>query len=183
MHYETMKETITRHRATPYKKTTYMKDITIKTNSYLTFKVGGEHFAANVNKVLNILELSPITKVPQAPEFMLGVTNLRGSVLPVIDSRIKFGMPVTEFTKNTFIIVLELLIESEMVQIGALVDSVNEVLEIDDNKILPPPSVGSKYKTDFIDGVINVNDTFVMVLDIDKVFSTEELVEIVNSKK
>jgi purine-binding chemotaxis protein CheW len=160
-----------------------MKEITLEINSYLTFKVGGENFAANVNKVLNILELSPITKVPQAPEFMLGVTNLRGSVLPVIDSRIKFGMPVTEFTKNTFIIVLELLIEGVMVQIGALVDSVNEVLEIDDEDILPPPSVGSKYKTDFINGVINVNDTFVMVLDIDKVFSTEELVEIVNSKK
>ena len=160
-----------------------MKDITLENHSYLTFKVGGENFAANVNKVLNILELSPITKVPQAPEFMLGVTNLRGSVLPVIDSRIKFGMPVTEFTKNTFIIVLELMIEGEMIQIGALVDSVNEVLEIENDEILPPPSVGSKYKTDFISGVINVNDTFVMVLDIDKVFSTEELVEIINTKK
>ena len=159
-----------------------MNDKKTEINSYLTFNVGGENFAANVSKVLNILELTPITKVPKTPEFMLGVTNLRGSVLPVIDSRIKFGMPISEFTRNTFIIVLELFIDNINVEIGALVDSVNEVIEIDKDKILPPPSVAKKYKTDFISGVINVNDTFVMVLDIDRVFSTDELVEIISKK-
>ncbi len=148
-----------------------------ESNSYLTFKVGGEFFAANVNKVLNILELAPITKVPKAPEYMLGVTNLRGSVLPVIDSRIKFGMPVTENTKNTFIIVMEVDIEDKNIQIGALVDGVNEVVEIDNSKILPPPTIAKRYETDFINGVIDINNQFVMVLDVDKVFSTEELID------
>ena len=159
-----------------------MEDKATEINSYLTFNVGGENFAANVSKVLNILELTPITKVPKTPEFMLGVTNLRGSVLPVIDSRIKFGMPVTEFTRNTFIIVIELEIDNTIVEIGALVDSVNEVIKVEKENILPPPSVAKRYKTDFISGVINLNDKFVMVLDIDKVFSTDELIEIIDKK-
>ncbi|MBN2892543.1 MAG: chemotaxis protein CheW [Bacteroidales bacterium] len=144
-------------------------------DSYLTFKVGGENFAASVSKVLNILEMSKITKVPQAPQYMLGVINLRGQVLPVIDSRIKFGMPVSEITKNSFIIVIEVLIDERDVQLGALVDSVNEVLEVDKKDILPPPSIGNRFKTDFISGVINVNNDFTMLLDIDKAFSTDEI--------
>ncbi|MBN2663535.1 MAG: chemotaxis protein CheW [Bacteroidales bacterium] len=164
------------------------KDTIYQSDSYLTFKVGGENFAASVNKVLNILEMSKITKVPQAPEYMLGVINLRGQVLPVIDSRIKFGMPVSEITKNSFIIVIEVLIDEKIVQLGALVDSVNEVLEVTQDTILPPPSIGNRYKTDFISGVLNVNDEFIMVLDIDKAFSTDEIIqfqtnnEIINNK-
>lgn len=153
------------------------KDTIYQSDSYLTFKVGGENFAASVNKVLNILEMSKITKVPQAPQYMLGVINLRGQVLPVIDSRIKFGMPVSEITKNSFIIVIEVLIDEKIVQLGALVDSVNEVLEVTQDTILPPPSIGNRYKTDFISGVLNVNDEFIMVLDIDKAFSTDEIIQ------
>ncbi len=156
------------------------KDTVQQSDSYLTFKVGGEHFAASVNKVLNILEMTKITKVPQAPEYMLGVINLRGQVLPVIDSRIKFGMPVSDITKNSFIIVIEVLIDHKIVQLGALVDSVNEVLEVQKEKILPPPSIGNRYKTDFISGVISVNDEFTMVLDIDKAFSTDEIIDFKN---
>jgi len=151
-----------------------------ESNSYLTFKVGGENFAASVNKVLNILELCPITKVPQAPEYMLGVINLRGSVLPVVDSRIKFGMKATENTKNTFIIVMEVIIDDKIVQIGALVDAVNEVAEVEQQNILPPPSIGNKYKADFISGVFSSNEHFTMVLDVDKAFSTNEILSISN---
>lgn len=147
-----------------------------ESNSYLTFKVGGELFAAHVSKVLNILEMTKITKVPRAPRYMLGVINLRGSVLPVIDSRIKFGMPVTERTSDTCIIVSEILIDNETVRVGAMVDSVEEVLEVEKDEINPPPSIGNRFQTEFIHGVINVNERFIMVLDMDKVFSTEDVI-------
>lgn len=146
-------------------------------NSYLTFKLEDELFAANVGKVLNILEMTKITKVPKAPNYMKGVINLRGSVLPLIDTRIKFGMTETEFTANTCILVLDIQIENEDVQVGALVDSVQEVLEIDDNNIQPPPSIGSKYKSDFIDGMAKHNDEFVMILNMEAIFSTEEIID------
>lgn len=159
------------------------KDTISQNDSYLTFKVGGENFAASVNKVLNILEMSKITKVPQAPEYMLGVINLRGQVLPVIDSRIKFGMPVSEITKNSFIIVIEVLIDEKIVQLGALVDSVNEVIEVSEEAVLPPPSIGNRYKTEFISGVINVNEEFTMLLDIDRAFSTDEIIQFQNKNE
>lgn len=146
-----------------------------KINSYLTFKLGEETFAANVAKVLNILEMTQITKVPKAPNYMKGVINLRGVVLPLIDTRIKFEMPETEFTNNTCILVLEIDLNGEIVQVGALVDSVQEVLEFDDADILPPPSIGTKYKTEFIDGVVKADDNFIMLLNMDLIFSTDEL--------
>lgn len=155
----------------------------LSSNSYLSFKVGQELFAAHVSKVLNILEMTKITVVPRAPEYMLGVINLRGAVLPVIDSRIKFGMPVTEHTNDTCIIVTEVKIDNDTVRVGALVDSVQEVLEIEKEEILPPPSIGSQYQTDFIRGVMNVKEQFIMVLDMDKVFSTEEILALKNNNK
>jgi purine-binding chemotaxis protein CheW len=158
-------------------------DAALSSNSYLSFKVGDELFAAHVSKVLNILEMTNITVVPRAPEYMLGVINLRGAVLPVIDSRIKFGMPVTEKTADTCIIVTEVQIENDTVRVGALVDAVQEVLEIEKDEILPPPSIGSKFKTDFIQGVMNVNEQFIMVLDMDKVFSTEEIISLKANNK
>jgi purine-binding chemotaxis protein CheW len=147
----------------------------IQSNSYLTFKTGGELFAAHVSKVLNILDVGKITKVPRAPEYMLGVINLRGSVLPVIDSRNKFGMPVSEENKGKNIIVHELTIDNETVKVGSLVDEVVEVMEAEEKDIKEPPTIGSKFRTDFIKGVIPKNEDFIMILDMDKVFSTEEM--------
>lgn len=146
-----------------------------KINSYLSFKLGEEEFAAHVGKVLNILEMTRITEVPRAPEYMKGVINLRGTVLPVIDTRIKFGMTPTEYTTNTCIIVLDIEMEGESIQVGALVDSVQAVLEIDKAAIMPPPSIGSKYKSEFIDGVANIDEKFIMILNMDSVFSADEL--------
>ncbi len=145
-------------------------------NSYLSFKLGDELFAAHVNKVLNILELVKITQVPKAPDYMKGVINLRGNVLPVIDTRVKFGMSPTQFTKNTCILVLSIRIDGESVDLGALVDSVQEVLEVEDANIQPSPSIGSKYKSEFIIGMMKVKELFIMLLDMDRVFSSEELV-------
>ena len=131
-----------------------------------------------MGKVLNILEMTKITDVPRAPEYMKGVINLRGSVLPVVDTRIKFGMTPTEFTPNTCIVVMDIDLEGESVHVGALVDSVQAVIEIDDDKILPPPSLGTRYRSEFIVGVANVNDTFIMLLNMDEVFSTDEIVDL-----
>lgn len=147
-------------------------------NSYLTFKLGKEHFAAHASKVLNILELTPITYVPKSPQHLKGVTNLRGSVLPVIDTRIKFGMSQTEYTNNTCILVLSVNIEDEEVNVGALVDSVQEVVEVDDDKILDPPSVGSKYKSEYVSGILKVKGQFIMLLEIDKIFATDDVIKL-----
>ena len=152
--------------------------IRVLLTSYLTFKLGDEEFAAHVSKVLNILELTKITEVPKAPNYMTGVINLRGSVLPVIDTRIKFGMTPTEFSASTCIVVMDIDLEGESVHVGALVDSVQAVIEIEPNQIMPPPSLGNKYRSEFIEGVANVNDTFVMILNMDEVFSSEELMDL-----
>jgi purine-binding chemotaxis protein CheW len=143
--------------------------------SYLSFKLGDELFASNVSKVLNILELSHITKVPKAPEYMIGVINLRGDVLPVVDLRQKFGLPKIEATNNTCILVLDIALETESIHVGALVDSVQEVIEFEDSQIQPPPNIGSRYRSSFIHGIVKSNDDFIMLLDMDFIFSTDEL--------
>jgi cheW protein len=149
-----------------------------KITSYLTFKLGDEEFAAHVSKVLNILELTKITEVPKSPNYMTGVINLRGSVLPVIDTRIKFGMTPTEYTPSTCIVVMDIDLEGESVHVGALVDSVQAVIEIGQEQIMPPPSLGNKYRSEFIEGVANVNDKFIMILNMDEVFSSEDLLNL-----
>lgn len=151
-----------------------MKDAA-KINSYLSFKLGEEIFGANVSKVINILEITKITKVPKAPSYMKGVINLRGTVLPLIDTRIKFDMGETIYTPNTCILVLDLDVSGEIIRVGALVDSVQEVLEIDETEIMPPPSIGSKYKSEFIEGIAKINDDFIMLLNMDLIFSSSEL--------
>jgi len=149
---------------------------TLQLNSYLSFKLGDEIFAANVGKVLNILEMTKITKVPQAPSYMQGVINLRGTVLPVVDTRIKFGLSPTEFTPSTCILVLDIEVESELLHVGGLVDSVQEVLEIEPHQILPPPNIGNRYKSQFITGMYKLtNEDFIMLLDMDKIFNVEDL--------
>jgi len=150
--------------------------------SYLSFKLGDETFAANVSKVLNILEMTKITKVPKAPDYMKGVINLRGTVLPLVDTRIKFGLTATEFTANTCILVLDIQIGDESLQVGGLVDAVQEVLEIEPHQILPAPNIGTKFHSEFIVGMYKATEEqFIMILDMDKVFSVEELVQVVDS--
>jgi len=152
-----------------------------ETVQYLTFKLSDEIFAIDVSKVREILEFTSITKVPQTPEFMRGVINLRGSVVPVIDLRLNFGMACTEQTVNTCIIVVEVNLEGEVVVLGALADSVQEVVEMEPDKIEPAPHLGTKLNTDFIKGMGKINDDFVMILDIDKVFASEDLAAVQGS--
>ena len=150
------------------------------TNSYLTFKIGTELFGASVKFVISILEMTKITRVPQAPEYMKGVINLRGSVLPVIDTRVKFGITDTKVNTNTCILVLELIIKNEALRLGAIVDSVQEVLELSEDDIQPPPQIGSKYQANIIKGMAVRNNQFIMILDINKLFIEESIVDINN---
>lgn len=145
--------------------------------TYLSFKLSEEVFAINVSKVTNILEMSSITRIPKTPEYMKGVINLRGAVLPVIDLRVKFGMPEKESTVDTGIIVLSIDLNGEPVMIGAIVDAVKEVLELKNEDISPAPTLGSKYSSGFIEGMWRMDEKFIMILDIDKIFSTEEVID------
>ncbi|PLY03465.1 MAG: chemotaxis protein CheW [Desulfuromonas sp.] len=145
------------------------------THQYLTFMLGDETFAVDVAKAREVLDSINITKVPQTPEYMLGVINLRGSVVPVIDMRLKFGLEKRDRTVDTCIIVLEIAVDGDAVVIGAQADSVQEVLEISTGQIEPPPRLGTKLNTEFIRGMGNCNDEFVIILDIDKVFTVDEL--------
>ena len=146
--------------------------------TYLSFKLSEEVFAINVSKVLNILEMSHITKVPKTPGYMKGVINLRGTVLPVIDLRIKFGLPENQATVDTSIIVLSIDKDNEVIMLGILVDAVREVLEFKTEEISPSPTIGTKYNSGFIEGMWRVEENFIMILDIDKVFSVDEIIDV-----
>jgi len=145
------------------------------TMQYLTFKLGEESFAVDVIKAQEVLDYVAPTRVPQTPRFMLGVINLRGSVVPVIDLRQKFGMSVAEKSRDTCIIVMELMVDGEKTVVGALVDSVQEVLDLAEDQLEPPPRIGTKLKTEFIKGMGNHNESFLIVLDIDRVFSSDDV--------
>ena len=146
-----------------------------ETTQYLTFKLDEEIFALDVAKVREILDFTDITKVPQTPDFMRGVINLRGSVVPVVDMRLKFGMTKTDKTVNTCIVVVEATTEGETTVLGALADSVQEVIELGPGQIEPAPRIGTKLRTDFIMGMGKYDGRFIMILDIDKVFSSDEI--------
>lgn len=148
---------------------------THKMTSYLSFLLDGEYFAVNVAKVIEILEVPNITKIPRSPEYMTGVINLRGSVLPIVDTRIKFGLPKIDFKVDTCIIVLDAEVEGETTKVGALVDAVLEVFDISEDKILPSPSINTNYNLDFISGMFRADDGFVMLLNMDAVFSVQDV--------
>lgn len=150
---------------------------------YLSFKLSDELFALGVEKVIEILDVPKITKIPRAPSYMKGVINLRGHVLPLVDTRIKFGLPPIEFTVDTCIVVMEIDVEEESIQLGALVDAVVEVFDVDRKTIQPSPSIDAKYKLDFIQGMIHKEKDFIMLLHIDKVFSLQDIEELKVSKE
>jgi len=145
------------------------------TRQYLTFQLGEEVFAIDVANVREILEFTTVTSVPKTPEYMRGVINLRGSVVPVVDMRQKFGMSRTEKTINTCIVVVEVTYEDEDIIMGALVDAVQEVFELEAGNIEPAPRIGTHVRTEFIKGMGKRDDRFIIILDSSKVFSAEDL--------
>lgn len=142
---------------------------------YLTFMLGGEVFAIRILAIREIISYGGLTEVPMMPPSIKGVINLRGAVVPVVDLAVRFNRPSGDITKRTCIVIVEMENAGEQQVIGVIVDAVNAVLEIPAADIEPSPSFGAKIRTDFIAGMAKVNGRFIILLDIDKVLSMEEL--------
>lgn len=150
-----------------------------ETARYLTFRLGEELFAINVFKAREVLDISHITRVPTAPGYLRGVVNVRGNAIPVVDLRSKFGLPPVPDTLHTRIIVMELHLDDQTVVVGGLADAVHEVLELEPHEINDPPSLGMRWRTDLILGLGRRDEHFIIILDIERVFSSEELSSLV----
>ena len=144
-------------------------------NQYLTFTLDNEQYAIGVAKVREVLEHTKITKLPRTAEFMKGIINLRGAGVPVIDLRLKFGLPETPITKDTSIIVMEVESLDGSVVVGALADAVHEVVDIEEDAIEPAPRFGTRLSAEFIKGVGKKDELFIILLDIDRIFNAEEI--------
>ena len=142
---------------------------------YLTLTLGKEFFAIDIFSVREILDYADITRIPQTPEYILGVVNVRGNAVPVVDLRLKFGLGAAERTLNSRIVILEIKRRDHVAVMGALADSVKEVLELETDRIDPPPRMGAAVRADFIRGIGKHGDRFLLVLDVDKVFSSDEI--------
>lgn len=145
------------------------------TTQYLSFMLQDEVFAVDITKVREVLDFTSVTKIPQMPEFMRGVINLRGRVVPVIDLKKKFGIGVTEKTVNTCVIIAEIELGGESVVLGALADSVREVFDLMGDDIEAAPRIGTQLDTRFLKGMGKKDDTFILILDIDRVFTLDEI--------
>ena len=140
---------------------------------YLTFQLAGEEYAVGILRVKEIIAYGPLTTVPQAPPALRGVINLRGSVVPVMDLAVKFGLPASPLTNRTCIVILEVELDGEPTVIGILTDAVNQVVELLDEYILPVPAFGTQARMDFLRGMGKAGAKFVLVLEIEKVLAAE----------
>jgi purine-binding chemotaxis protein CheW len=145
---------------------------------YVTFSLGEELFGVEVSRTREILSLTPVTKVPQTPDYLLGVINLRGQVVPVVDMRLKLGLPAGAETEDTCIIVVDVQVDGEAITVGALADAVREVMDIRADQIEPPPRLGTRLNTEFINGMGKVDEQFMILLNIDRIFNSEELAQV-----
>jgi purine-binding chemotaxis protein CheW len=145
---------------------------------YLTFTLAEEEYGIGILKIKEIIGMMPITPVPQTPEFVKGVINLRGKVIPVVDLRLRFGMEEIDYTERTCIIVVEIAGETGTVQTGIVVDAVSEVMNIKGDDIEDSPSFGTKLDTDYILGMAKMEGGVKILLDIDKVLTAEEIAEL-----
>lgn len=142
---------------------------------YITFKLGDELFAIDVAQVREVLELTLVTRVPTAPPYMRGVVNVRGKAVPVVDLRMKFGLPVTPDTLASRIVVMELELDGETTVVGGIADSVHEVIELEAAQIEPPPRIAMRWRTELIRGMGRRGDEFIIILNIGAVFSLADL--------
>ena len=145
---------------------------------YLTFTLAGEQYGIGILTVKEIMGMMPVTTVPQAPDFVKGVINLRGKVIPVIDLRRRFGMPAVDTTERTCIIVVDMRAEARQLQMGIVVDSVSEVLNISESDIENTPSFGANLDTAFILGMAKMEGGVKILLDIDRALSEQETQEL-----
>lgn len=142
---------------------------------FLTFLLGGEPFAISILVVKEIIEYGALTSVPMMPEFIRGVLNLRGQVLPVIDLAARFGRTPAQVGRRTCIVIIEMDNDGEKQDVGVVVDSVSEVMDIADDMIQPAPAFGAKIRVDFINGMVEVDGRFIIILDVDRVLSLDEM--------
>jgi purine-binding chemotaxis protein CheW len=147
-------------------------------DKYLTFTLGPELFALPIDAVKEVQDVTDITRIPQTAPHMLGVMNLRGSAVPVVDLKHKFGMGAAQRTLNTRVAIIDYSHDGRESLIGAMADSVREVLEFSADQIEPAPSIGMRVKTELIKGIVNLEDKFIILIDVDKVFSAEEMAAI-----
>ena len=152
-----------------------LQEITDREGKYLTFYMANEEYGIGILKIREIIGMMPITSVPQTPEFVKGVINLRGKVIPVIDLRLRFNMDSIDYNERTCIIVVEILGQSATVQVGIVVDSVSEVLNIKQDEIEDTPTFGTSLNTDFILGMAKMEGGVKILLDIDQVLTSDEL--------
>jgi purine-binding chemotaxis protein CheW len=153
------------------------------TMQYLMFNLGKETFATPIQSIREIIEHQNMTKVPLTPEFLSGVINLRGAVVPVLDLSARFGRVKTEIGRRTCIVIVDTQVNEQHYQVGVVVDGVTEVLEVALDKVETPPDFGLGLRSDFIAGMINQHDRFIVVLDMDRILSTQELEALVQLER
>ena len=151
----------------------------VQTRQFLTFLLGEEMFAMAIEDIREIIEFCSLTEVPLMPSFLRGVINLRGAVVPVIDLSVHLGRMPTAVAKRTCIVILELVQPQQTILLGVMVDAVHAVLNVEEEKIEPPLSFGTHIRVDFIEGMINIKDRFVVALNVGSVFSVDELASLI----
>jgi len=145
-------------------------------DQYLTFFLAGEEYAISILQVTDIIECGVVTRVPGTPPWIRGVHNLRGTVVPVIDLAIKFGLPPTEVTRRTCVVIVEMRVDDEAVVMGVMADSVHQVADFTAEQIQPPPSFGPRVRAGYLLGMASTSDSrFVQLLDIDRIFTSDEI--------
>lgn len=144
-------------------------------DKYLTFEIGDKTFGINIEPVKEIIEYERLTRIPMTPAYIRGVVNLRGNVVPIIDLASRLNLQGREISKRTCLIILQQVVEDESIDIGILVDSVSEVLDLPADDIEPAPSFGVEVRSDFIEGMGKIQGYFVTILDVSKVLSIQEL--------
>jgi purine-binding chemotaxis protein CheW len=153
----------------------------VSTVQYLTFLTAGEEYAVGIVKVREIIEYEAVTTVPNTPLWIRGVTNLRGRVVPVVDLAVKFGLPSSRLSRFSCVIITEVIFQGENLTMGVLADSVCQVVELSADQIEAPPPFGTRVKTEYLLGMGAMGKKFCLILDIDKVLSTDELLAVTES--
>ncbi len=149
----------------------------------LTFTLDGERYAVEIEKVREVLEFTTCNRVPRAPEHVRGMINLRGNVVPVIDLRLKLGLSRTERTVDTCVIITQVQADGEPLVLGALADSVQEVIELEASAVVPPPRMGTRVDTRFLRGVGKRDDHFLLLLDVERVLTEDELLDVAAARE
>ncbi|HEX5751313.1 MAG TPA: chemotaxis protein CheW [Archangium sp.] len=148
------------------------------TSQYMGFRLGDEDYAVHILRVKEIIAYSPVTPVPGLPPVVLGVINLRGKVVPVVDLAMKFGLPARRVTKWSCIVIVESELEGQRTEVGILTDAVSQVLDLAPRDIEPPPAFGTRVRVDYLEGLGRREGGFVLLLNLDRLLSTSELLAV-----